>query len=137
MANPPADGKYSQHFLTKSTKQTKSTRYEINQTDETDPEGFPAKVVIMMYNIFNIERRDTMGHKIVEAIIEDGQLKYVDKKLPPGRIKVHIVYDAEEKTIPEVEVTRIVKETSGIYKDIDVASESKKLRENWERNVRN
>ena len=78
-----------------------------------------------------------MGHKIVEAIIEDGQLKYVDKKLPPGRIKVHIVYDAEEKTIPEVEVTRIVKETSGIYKDIDVASESKKLRENWERNVRN
>ncbi len=78
-----------------------------------------------------------MGHKIVEAIIEDGQLKYVDKKLPGGRIRVHIVYDAEEKTIPETEVTRIVKETSGIYKDIDVEANSKALRESWERNVHN
>ncbi len=78
-----------------------------------------------------------MGHKIVEAIIEDGQLKHVNRKLPDGRIKVHIVYDVEEKTIPEVEITRIVKETSGIYKDIDAEAESKMLRESWERNVHN
>ncbi len=78
-----------------------------------------------------------MGHKIVEAIIENGQLKYVDEKLPGGRIKVHIVYDAEEKIIPEVEVKRIVRETSGIYKNIDAEAESKALRENWERNVHN
>jgi hypothetical protein len=31
-----------------------------------------------------------MGRKIVEAIIEDGQLKHVEGKLPPGEIKVHL-----------------------------------------------
>lgn len=76
-----------------------------------------------------------MGHKIVEAIIEDGKLKYVDKKLPDGRITVHIIYDAEEEALTEIEASRIVKETSGIYKDIDVEFESNKLRDNWERNV--
>jgi len=50
---------------------------------------------------------------------------------------IPIVYDAEEKIIPEVEVKRIVRETSGIYKNIDVEAESKALRENWERNVHN
>ena len=78
-----------------------------------------------------------MGHKIVEAVIENGQLKYIDKKLPAGRIKVHLVYDAIDETLPTSEVARIVKETSGIYKDIDAQDESKKLREEWERNARN
>ncbi len=78
-----------------------------------------------------------MGHKIVEAIIENGQLKYVDKKLPDGRIKVHLIYDVVEETLPESEMERIVRETSGIYKDIDVEAESRKLRRNWERNVHN
>jgi hypothetical protein len=76
-----------------------------------------------------------MGHKIAEAIIENGQLKYVDKKLPAGRLRVHLVYDTVEKAIVETEIDKIVKETSGIYKDIDVEAESGKLRAMWERNV--
>ena len=59
-----------------------------------------------------------MGHKIVKAIIEDGQLKQINKKLPNGRIKVHIIYDTLEETIQQTEIARIVKETSGIYKNI-------------------
>ncbi len=76
-----------------------------------------------------------MGHKIVEAIIENGQLKYVDKKLPAGKLRVHLVYDTVEEAILETEIEKIVKETSGIYKDIDVEAESRKMRANWERNV--
>ncbi len=77
-----------------------------------------------------------MGHKIItEAIIENGKLKYANKKLPDGRITVHIIYDAEEETLSEAEASKIVKETSGIYKDINVELESTKLRDNWERNV--
>lgn len=76
-----------------------------------------------------------MGHKIVEAIIENGQLKYVEKELPTGRIKVHIIYDTVEEMHPETEIIKIVRESSGIYKGIDVDSESKKLREIWERKV--
>jgi hypothetical protein len=76
-----------------------------------------------------------MGHKIAEAIIENGQLKYVDKKLPDGKLRVHLVYDAVEEAILETEIEKIVKETSGIYKDIDVEAESRKLRATWERNV--
>ena len=78
-----------------------------------------------------------MGHKIVEAIIENGQLKYVDKELPDGRIRVHLIYDVTEKKLQESEVERIVRETSGIYKDIDTEAESKKLRKSWEQNVHN
>lgn len=76
-----------------------------------------------------------MGHKIVEAIIENGQLKHVDKKLPRERMKVHIIYDTNEEAPSEHEILRVVKETSGIYKDIDEDVESKKLRESWERNA--
>ncbi len=78
-----------------------------------------------------------MAHKIVEAIIESGQLKYISQKLPGGRIRVHLIYDVVEKTLPKSEMARIIRETSGIYKDIDVETESRKLRENWERNVNN
>lgn len=74
-----------------------------------------------------------MGHKIAEAIIENGQLKHVDKKLPEGEIKVHLIYDVEEEPLAKTLASRIVKETSGIYKNIDVDTESKKLREDWER----
>ena len=42
-----------------------------------------------------------MGHKIIEAIIEDGQLKHVSKNLPTGRIKVHLIYHTVEKTYQE------------------------------------
>lgn len=74
-----------------------------------------------------------MGHEIAEAIIENGRLKYVNKKLPGGRIKVHLIYDAVERTPAKTEATRIVRETSGIYKDIDIEAESRKLRRSWER----
>ena len=76
-----------------------------------------------------------MGHKIAEAIIENGQLKYIAKTLPAGRLKVHIIYDAVEETLPETEMARIVREASGLYTNIDVDAESRKLRESWERNV--
>lgn len=74
-----------------------------------------------------------MGHKIVEAIIENKQIKYSDRKLPVGRIKAHIIYDSDEEVLTESEITRAVKETAGIYKKLDVKYESKKLRSNWER----
>ena len=78
-----------------------------------------------------------MGHEIAEAIIENGQIKYVNKKLPWGKVKVHIIYDSMEETSPEMDIEKIVRETMGIYKDIDVESEAKKLRMLWERNVQN
>jgi predicted DNA-binding antitoxin AbrB/MazE fold protein len=77
-----------------------------------------------------------MGHKIVEAVIENGVLKYVNKKLPPGKITVHIIYDENKELLKEAEGENIVKETSGIYKNINAEAESKKLRDSWERNAR-
>ncbi|MEA3361502.1 MAG: hypothetical protein U9R17_19135 [Thermodesulfobacteriota bacterium] len=77
-----------------------------------------------------------MSHQIIEAIIVDGQIKYANKKLPPGKMKVHLIYDAEEN-LAETDVAKIVAETSGIYKDINVEAESGKLRLDWERNVNN
>ena len=76
-----------------------------------------------------------MGHKIAEAIIENGQLQYIEKALPAGRIRVHIIYDSVEETLPETEMSRIVREASGLYTNIDVDAESRKLRESWERDV--
>lgn len=75
-----------------------------------------------------------MGHQIIEAILEDGQIKSVNKKLPRGKLKVHLIYDTEEAS-KEADMAKLVAETSGIYKDIDVEAESKKLRLGWERNV--
>ena len=75
-----------------------------------------------------------MGHQIIEAILEDGQIKSVGRKLPRGRMKVHLIYDTEE-AFKEGDMARIVAETSGIYEDIDVDPEAKKLRLGWERNV--
>lgn len=75
-----------------------------------------------------------MGRKIVEAIIEDGQLKHVEGKLPPGEIKVHLIYDQEEPTDGN-EMIKILKETSGIYSDIDTEREARNLRQDWERNL--
>ena len=77
-----------------------------------------------------------MGHKITEAIIENGQIKHVTNKLPRGKLKVHLIYDTAEEMTEEIEVKKMVEETSGIYKDIDPGAESRKLRMNWERNAR-
>lgn len=75
-----------------------------------------------------------MSHIIAKAIIENGQLKYVDKKLPRGRIEAHIIYDAiEKRAIAKNNIVHILKETSGIYKYINPDIESRNLRNNWER----
>jgi len=74
-----------------------------------------------------------MTHKIVEAIIDDGQLKCIGEKLPKGRLKVHLVYDLIEDETGDQTVKKIIAETSGIYRDLDSEFESKKLRIDWER----
>jgi hypothetical protein len=76
-----------------------------------------------------------MGHRVVEAIIEDGELKYVGEKLPAGRLMVHLIYDVgdENKTVRSPEA--IIAETWGIYKGIDPDLEARGLRAEWERNV--
>ena len=77
-----------------------------------------------------------MGHRIVDAIIEDGQLKYVGEKLPAGRVKVHLIYDTpEEEGVGKV-AEAVLAETWGIYKDIDPDLEAKNLRAEWERGER-
>jgi hypothetical protein len=76
-----------------------------------------------------------MGHKIAEAIIENGQIKYVNRKLPRTRMKVHLIYDLGEQKVSTVEASKVVEGTSGIYKGVDVKTESKRLRAEWERDV--
>ena len=76
-----------------------------------------------------------MGHRIVDAIIEDGQLKYVGEKLPAGRLKVHLIYDTGKERATKRRAMEIVKRTAGIYRGVDAAAESRKLRRSWERDV--
>jgi hypothetical protein len=76
-----------------------------------------------------------MGHRVVDAIIEDGQLKYVGEKLPAGRLQVHLIYDTDREPVAKRKAKEIVKKTAGIYHGIDAATESKKLRRSWEREV--
>jgi len=49
-------------------------------------------------------------------------------------MKVHIIYD-DGKTISKNRIAKIISETFGIYKNIkfDADSESKKIRQEWER----
>ena len=76
-----------------------------------------------------------MARKIVQAILKDGQLKDVEEKLPPGEIKVHLVYELEEPPDGN-EMMKILRETSGIYKDIDAEKEARNLRQDWDRNLK-
>ncbi len=78
-----------------------------------------------------------MVHKIAEAVIEKGQIKSINRKLPQRKMKVHLIYDVGEEKASELEVRKVIKETSGIYRDVDVEAESKRLRTDWERNVHN
>ena len=78
-----------------------------------------------------------MGHKIAEAIIENGQIRQINKKLPRKKMKVHLIYDDITENVPRTEIAKIVGETSGIYKHVNVEGEAKKLRKAWERNVHN
>jgi len=76
-----------------------------------------------------------MGHRVVEAIIEDGQLKSVGAKLPAGRLKVHLIYDtAEEEKVGQTPEA-VLAETCGIYRGINPDLEAKNLRAEWERDV--
>ncbi|TAN45087.1 MAG: hypothetical protein EPN22_03580 [Nitrospirae bacterium] len=76
-----------------------------------------------------------MGHRIAEAVIEDGMVKQIDRKLPIGKVKVHIIYDEQEENIAGTDSSVVTKSAFGIYKnmDFDPDSESKNLREDWER----
>jgi hypothetical protein len=57
-------------------------------------------------------RRILMAHKIAEAIIENGEIKYINRKLPHGRMKVHLIYDVGEETISTGEaLCAIISET--------------------------
>ena len=80
-------------------------------------------------------RGEKMGHRVTEAIIENGQLKYVREKLPPGRLKVHLIYDTTGKSVLKRKAKDIVKKTAGIYPGMDAAAEAKQLRRGWERRV--
>jgi len=77
-----------------------------------------------------------MGHRIVDAIIEDGQLKYVGEKLPAGRLKVHLIYDIPKEEGQDQASEAVLAETWGIYRDIDPDVEAKNLRAEWERGIR-
>ena len=74
-----------------------------------------------------------MPQKIIEAIIEDGQLKSVGEKLPKGRINVRLVYDVVEGKPGDQAAETIIAETSGIYKDLNLDREARDLRMAWER----
>jgi hypothetical protein len=52
-------------------------------------------------------------------------------------MKVHLIYDVGEETVPTVEASKIVQATLGIYRDVDAEAESRRLRADWERNVHN
>ena len=71
-----------------------------------------------------------MGHQIAEAIIEDGRLINVNKKLPSGKIKVHLIYD-DDVDFFRIDLSSLIKKTSGIYPEIDAEKESGQLREEW------
>ena len=79
----------------------------------------------------------SMRHEIAEAIIENGQIKHKNKRLPRKKMKVHLICDLTEKSHTKKGIARIVKTTSGIYRNVDVAAESRRLRKSWERNVYN
>jgi hypothetical protein len=78
-----------------------------------------------------------MAHKIAEAIIEKGRIKSVNRKLPQGRMKVHLIYDVRDVKISRPEIPKVIQETSGIYRGINAEAESRRLRAGWERNVQN
>lgn len=76
-----------------------------------------------------------MGHKIAEAIIENGRVTYSDHKLPAGKLKVHLVYDTSDTSIETDQILLLLKETAGIYKGINAADEARALRSEWNRNA--
>ncbi len=78
-----------------------------------------------------------MKEKVAEAIIENGKIKYIDKKLPHGVIKVKLIYSVEEEPVQKTDVEAVIRNSSGIYKNINPDKESSNLRTEWERNIGN
>jgi hypothetical protein len=76
-----------------------------------------------------------MGHKIVQAIIENGKIECVNEALPAGKLKVHLIYDTEDESSEELSAVKALMETSGIYKTINGDAEAKELRGQWERSI--
>jgi hypothetical protein len=76
-----------------------------------------------------------MGHKIVQAIIENGKIECVDEALPGGKLRVHLIYDTEEENPEKWPAAKALTETAGIYKDINGDAEAKELRGQWERGL--
>jgi len=77
----------------------------------------------------------SMVHEFAQAIIENGQSKHINKRLPRKRMKVRLIYDDVAGSLTRTKIARITGETSGIYSKVDVETESRKLRKTWERNV--
>ena len=75
-----------------------------------------------------------MGHKVAEAILDNGKLTQVSVDLPKGKIKVHIIYDVEEGKAA-VDTLALVRETAGIYKNVDAGNEANKMRAEWDRHA--
>jgi hypothetical protein len=74
-----------------------------------------------------------MVQQIIEAILENGQIESVSRKLPHGKLKVNLIYD--KKDIPnDAELSDIIAERSGIYKNINVEEETREIRAGWDRN---
>ena len=77
---------------------------------------------------------EVMGHQIAEAIIKNGSLIRVNKKLPSGTIKVHLIYDTDDDMDSSIiDMKKLIRETSGIYPKIDAGKESVQLRNEWTR----
>ncbi len=73
-----------------------------------------------------------MEQQIIEAILENGQIKSVNKELPRGILKVHLIYNKKDDS-NGIDFSDIISETSGIYRNINVEEESRKLRSDWDR----
>lgn len=76
-----------------------------------------------------------MGHRIIEAIIENGRITYSDHTLPLGKLKVHLVYDIGDASTETDRALSLLKETSGIYKGINGDEEAHALRSGWDRHA--
>jgi hypothetical protein len=76
-----------------------------------------------------------MGHRIVEAIIENGRIEVLDEALPVGKLKVHLIYDTEDVKQERNQTADSLSETSGIYKNVNGDAEARDLRGQWERDL--
>ena len=56
-----------------------------------------------------------MEHEIAEAIMENGQIKDINKRPPRKRMKVRLIDDLTENSLTKKGNARIMKATSGGY----------------------